>query len=341
MLLVECEGTPYQIGHHHGLAASSQVSHSIAFYTSLFLANCRQTWPQVLEHAAVFERNIRAKWPAYHEEMRGIADGSRRQLLEIVALNVRTEIAFGLFSDGCTSLAWHTRERGWLGQNWDWMTAQKPALILLKITKSHTPTLVQVTEAGILGKIGFNDHGVGTCFNAIRVRGMDPSRLPAHLGLRVVLESTSAADAVRKLEQHGMASAAHILVADAHAAVGCEFTQATFEKCVPDAAGRVVHANHFLLEHAGQRDTVWLKDSLQRVPTMLANVGKLEEDAGWEEVSRLFEDETNFPAAICRAETAETGSATLFNVVMDLKARKAVVRLGRPTEVEERIELEL
>jgi len=51
--------------------------------------------------------------------MQGIADGSDRDLLDIVALNVRTEINFGLFSDGCTSLAWQTEKRAWLAQNWD------------------------------------------------------------------------------------------------------------------------------------------------------------------------------------------------------------------------------
>ena len=56
--------------------------------------------------------------------MQGIADGSGRDLLDIVALNVRTEINFGLFSDGCTALAWHTEERAWLAQNWDVGIAQ-------------------------------------------------------------------------------------------------------------------------------------------------------------------------------------------------------------------------
>jgi hypothetical protein len=51
--------------------------------------------------------------------MRGIAAGAERELLDIVALNVRTEINFGLFSDGCTALAWHTAQHAWLGQNWD------------------------------------------------------------------------------------------------------------------------------------------------------------------------------------------------------------------------------
>jgi isopenicillin-N N-acyltransferase-like protein len=51
--------------------------------------------------------------------MRGIADGAGVALLSIVALNVRTEINFGLFSDGCTALSWHTEKRAYLGQNWD------------------------------------------------------------------------------------------------------------------------------------------------------------------------------------------------------------------------------
>jgi isopenicillin-N N-acyltransferase-like protein len=138
-----------------------------------------------------------------------------------------------------------------------------------------------------------------------------------------------------------MAASAHFLLADANTSLGLEFTKSTFAHCMPDSAGRVVHANHLLLEHPGETDTVWLKDSLTRVRTMAENAGQLESGSGWQEVSKLFEDEQNAPGAICRTETRETGSATLFNIVMDLKAKKAVVRLGRPTKVEEKVELEL
>lgn len=108
-----------KIGYQHGEAAKLQIDRSIEFYASLFLKNCKQEWPQVLQHASVFEQRARAQWPMYHKEMEGIAAGSGRDLLEIVALNVRTEINFGLFSDGCTSLAWHTGNHAWLAQNWD------------------------------------------------------------------------------------------------------------------------------------------------------------------------------------------------------------------------------
>jgi len=317
----------------------------------------------VLEHAAAFEEQARAKWPAYHEEMRGIAAGAGKQLLDIVALNVRTEINFGLFSDGCTALAWHTEQRGWLAQNWDvgcsaacsrcsghvhphtnhdqWMGVQKQNLIITKITQADKPAILQVTEAGIIGKIGFNSAGVGTLLNAIRVHGVDPSRLPVHLGLRMALESSSVADALHKLESHGMASSGHILLADASTSMGLEFTSSTAAHCVPDAAGRVVHANHLLGEHPGKTDMVWLKDSRRRVSTMAANAGILGGEPSWEDVGGLFADEQYTPGAICRRETPETGSGTLFNIVMDLKSRKAVVRLGRPTQVEETIDLEL
>ncbi|EMD92976.1 hypothetical protein COCC4DRAFT_50766 [Bipolaris maydis ATCC 48331] len=340
-MFVECEGTPYQIGYQHGQAAKLQINRTIEFYACLFLKNCKQRWPQVLEHASVFEQRAKAQWPMFHQEMQGIADGSGRDLLDIVALNVRTEINFGLFSDGCTALSWHTSDHAWLAQNWDWMTEQKQNLIITKITQANKPTIVQVTEAGIIGKIGFNSCGVGTLFNAIKVYGVNSTRMPAHFGLRMALESKSVDEAVQALENFGMASSAHILIADAKTAVGVEFTKSTFARLSPDSTGKIVHTNHLLLEHSGETDTVWLKDSLTRLQTMTENARALGEDPNWEQVGHLFEDEQNKPGSICRVETEETGSGTLFNIVMDLKHKKAVVRMGRPTEVEETINLEL
>jgi hypothetical protein len=49
----------------------------------------------------------------------GVADGAQKTLAEIIALNVRTEINFGLFSDGCTALSWLHQDCSILAQNWD------------------------------------------------------------------------------------------------------------------------------------------------------------------------------------------------------------------------------
>jgi isopenicillin-N N-acyltransferase-like protein len=222
-----------------------------------------------------------------------------------------------------------------------WMTPQKPNLILTKITQANKPTILQITEAGIIGKIGFNSSGVGTLLNAIKVHGVDATRMPVHFGLRMALESNSVAEAVQRLETHGMAASAHILLADPNEAVGLDFTKSTFARCEPDARGRVAHTNHLLKEHPGEVDTVWLKDSPTRVATMVVNTDKLGDEPTREDVSRLFEDEQNLPTAICLTETVESGSGTLFNILMDLRSKTGVLRMGRPTEVEETVTLSL
>lgn len=111
-----------------------------------------------------------------------------------------------------------------------WMPAQKENLLLLTIhlppssTTTRTPLILKtMTEAGILAKIGLNSLGVGVCLNAIRAKGLDKSRIPCHLGLRMVLESASREEAVRRLKEEGVASACHMLVADATGGVGLEW----------------------------------------------------------------------------------------------------------------------
>jgi len=303
--------------------------------------NSNQSWPQVRETAKSFEKGIKEKWPRFHQELQGIADGSKRDILDIIALNVRTEIAFGQFMDGCTSLYWKTPNETFLGQNWDWMEEQKQNLIVLTIIQEDLPTIKMITEAGIMGKIGLNSSGVGVCFNAIKAKGLDASRMPVHLGLRTVLESNSAKKAVAKLESVGMASSAHMLIGDASNATGLEFTSIGFAKLPMDERNRVIHSNHLLAEHPGVIEPDWLKDSPIRVEQMMALTEKTAASGtpSWKEFSELFEDQTNFPAGICRAQEGVSGSATLFNIVMELKEKRAVIKMGRPCQVEETVEL--
>ena len=289
----------------------------------------------------------------------GLADGAGVELADILACNVRTEIAFGLFSDGCTALSWLTppssttsaKGTSWLAQNWDWMPAQKRNLIALTIHRQSsappgTPAIKMVTEAGIIGKIGLNAAGVGVCLNAIKIKGMDPTKLPCHLGLRMVLESSSRAEAERTLREYGVASACHMLIADAETGgVGLEWSSVDVQKCEQDGSGRVFHSNHYLCAHpkSGQ-DTNWLPDSEFRVRRIEELADKLSNSGGGvdgEKIFEIFKDEKGWPGSICRQQVeGKSESESLFNIVMDLTRRRAEVCLGRPVEVEERVVLE-
>jgi isopenicillin-N N-acyltransferase like protein len=209
------------------------------------------------------------------------------------------------------------------------MEQQGHNLVQLTIVQDSLPTIKMISEAGIIGKIGLNSSGVGLCFNAIRAKGVDKTRIPVHIGLRIVLESTSVLEAVSKLEEVGMASAAHFLIGDATTAIGLEFTASTFAKLHVNENGYIVHTNHMLLPHAGIYEPHWLDDSPKRIKTMQDNISQ-SLPLSWKAFGQLFEDEAGYPCSISRSSEGVSGFGTLFNILMDLRRKAVEVRLGRP-----------
>ncbi|KAF2834502.1 AAT-domain-containing protein [Patellaria atrata CBS 101060] len=341
MLEAYCSGTPYEIGLKHGKLAKAPIARCIDFYMGLFEKSAKLDWDQVQRTASQFESTFQEKWPTYLKEMQGIADGAGVKLIDILAINVRTEIAFGLFSDGCTSVSFMTDEASYIAQNWDWARAQKDNILQLTIEQTGKPTIKIITEAGLIGKIGLNSAGVGICFNAIRAQGMDPSRVPCHVALRMALECSSMNEAVQKLDSFGVASSSFMLIADPISTIGLEWSSIDVQKLHADSKGWIYHSNHYLLEHPGVHDTRWVTDSLFRI----ARIKELRkqfcgEKQSIEGIKGMLKDEMNFPAAICRAEEQGVESETLFSIVMNLTKKRAEVTIGRPTEPREHLVLE-
>lgn len=360
----------------------------------------------------------------YVEEMRGLAagvnaaaggdgdgDGAAVDLLDIVALNVRSEIVFGMFTDdnvgknggspldGCTSLGIQFSDAGvghrgegssYIAQNWDWQVGQRDNLIILHISSpspasaSYTaglPDIAMVTEAGIIGKIGLNAAGVGVCQNAIRARGVDVAsgRLPVHLAMRRVLESRSRKEAVNELKRTGVAGSVYLLIGDGgssgtrESVSGVECTSMSVKEMQvttvlvgdskntaggPEASETVeilAHTNHLILKHAGVDEPPWLEDSKLREQRImeLANtssengVSRLRVGGGGDDISveeqlhDMLKDEDNYPMSINRHEVGESTFETLFTIVMNLTAKKALITFGRPSACLEKVELAL
>ncbi|CAK7213615.1 hypothetical protein SBRCBS47491_001865 [Sporothrix bragantina] len=340
VLHVHCSGNPYQIGQDHGRQARDQIHGCIAFYTGMFQKTASLGWEAVQTTALEFVPTIKSKWPALLDEMQGIADASDLTLADIVALNVRTEIAFGLFSDGCTALAWQTPDTVFLAQNWDWMEEQKENLVLVHITQPGLPSIKYLAEAGLVGKIGLNSRGVGVCLNAIRAHGVDRTRLPVHLALRILLNSDSLAAARETVEKDGVAASCHILLGDRTGAVGLECSHLSIQALEFSAhKNRIYHANHFLLDHPTVQDTNWIPDSEFRTKRIEELADGVRGNVDLPTLQELFKDEVNVPGSICRMATKDNTVATLFNIVMDLGKATAEVLMGRPNAPDEKIVL--
>ena len=248
-------------------------------------------------------------------------------------MNVRTEIAYGMFTDGCTALSWKTNNASFLAQNWDWQEEQKPNLIRLRIHQPSKPSIEMITEAGIIGKIGLNSSGLGVCLNAIRARGVDFEKLPCHLALRVCLELTSKHEAVDVLKKAGVASACHILVADSSGGLGLECAHTDIVELPMSENGIVIHTNHFIKEHVGVKESRQLLDSpfrLQRIEYLIRSCR--EAHPASKDIQLFLEDEENYPTSICRAQTGKSMAATVFSIIMTLHEGYADIKVGRPTE---------
>lgn len=200
-----------------------------------------------------------------------------------------------------------------------------------------------ITEAGIIGKIGMNSNGVGCTLNALKAKGVSFTKLPCHLALRTVMESSSRGEAIASLEKAGVASACHILVADAAGGTGLECSSEDVVQIPMNKEGIVTHTNHTIVPHVEgfKEEPDWLPDTryrLRRVRELL-NAAK-EEDPSVEVVRKLLCDEVEGEgAAICRFEGKDKLS-TLFSIVMDLKAKRANVSMGRPAAPSEKLVFE-
>jgi len=281
---------------------------------------------------------LEASFPDYVEEMKGIANGAGLDLESIVALNVRTEIAYGMLSDGCTALSWKTSDSSFLAQNWDWNFEQTPNIVCISIEQPGKPNIHMMTEGGIIGKIGLNSAGVGVTLNAIQAPGVAYNKLPCHLALRTVLNSTSRETAANALRQSGVASACHITISDASTGgIGFECTALDIVEIPMDQDGTCTHSNHLVKKHKVEGQ-LFLNDSpfrLDRIQELMKEVSK----PSVQNLSEMLKDEKNYPTAICRAVGEKSTSATLFSIVMDLTERYAKVKMGRPTEDGEVFEL--
>jgi isopenicillin-N N-acyltransferase like protein len=118
----------------------------------MFKLRCKLSWPQVLEVSKEFKVTLSRLAPDLLEEVKGIADGLNKPDvcdLDIIALNCRSEIALGMWTDGCTALGWNVpgrQQKQFLSQNWDWHKGVENNLALMSIERPGKPKIWMVTE---------------------------------------------------------------------------------------------------------------------------------------------------------------------------------------------------
>ncbi|GAB5358851.1 hypothetical protein AAMO2058_000494500 [Amorphochlora amoebiformis] len=241
--VVDIDGrTPQEKGRQHGEFLRKQIHECWKFYLDLFH---RVGWKDAeIRQAAMDIRGcIQRFFPAYVQEMKALADSAGLEEWQVIALNSRTEIlnarrtapgwtaekkkeiqrclhniqeskethADGDKEEGeCTAI--FLKKDAIQAQNWDWEEKLEGLFTVLRYSYPDGRKFIMLTEPGIIGKIGLNSSGLGTCLNLVShthtcalwggiERVSFTPCIPVHILLRVALDSTEfkrALDTVKK-----------------------------------------------------------------------------------------------------------------------------------------------
>jgi isopenicillin-N N-acyltransferase like protein len=355
---VRVAGPAQQRGRQYGEQARERVHRSVSAYRDVFAELAGWDWKTVRREAARFEAPIAAFRPQYLAEMRGIADGAGLDFLDVLAINVRTEVMFaakarqaaaasGQAHAGpaeCSAFAvapapGHAGPT-LVGQNWDWLPHTAGTVVVLEARQDDAPDYVTVVEAGLLAKTGMNSSGLGLVTNAL-VTSDDTGEpgLPYHVLLRAILDCESVSDALGDLQARFRSSSANYLLAHRDGiAIDVEASPGDFSRLYPlypGGDGVVLHTNHFLADRFTGKDvSVWaMLDSPVRLQRLRAGV-QAAPDRSLAVFRSLLSDHANYPSSVCchpdpRMPRYDQGM-TAASVLMDLDARRMWVSDGNP-----------
>lgn len=341
--LVISEGEPFTRGLHLGRSQQERVQHTVNAYMRIFENFAGLGRAAVFEQAERFMPAIANFAPYLLEEIRGIAEGAQCDVREIVAINARTELMYGVtHRPECSAIAisaeasadGHIR----VGQNWDWHPSLVGTLVLWLVRRDDGPDLLTLTEAGIVGKIGVNAAGLAMCINLLRSDSDSGGpAAPMHIILRRVLEACRNVDeAVALIGETPRCTSCNHMLADRSGAIADVEATPAGQWVHRPAHAILTHTNHctnpVLAAHDRYvRDYPETRERDSRMQT-LAQSHPLSEN----NIRVMLSDHATSPYSICLHNDADWSFIeqveSIASIIIDVTEGTLAVADGPPCE---------
>jgi len=191
--------------------------------------------------------------------------------------------------------------------------------------------IIQLTEPGMIGKIGFNNSGLGVCLNFLHI-DEELNGLPIHIILRAMLDSKSIEEAKDLAKNVGKGRSGNILMGDKNGKYqDIEFGGS--EVYLLDAENNhFVHTNHFLKNEKLNSKPELLLSSFNRYKIACSLV-KSHETQSLELMKNILLDDTDFELPICRKYIpgrVMEKAGTVCTILMDLNQEVMHITKGSP-----------
>jgi isopenicillin-N N-acyltransferase-like protein len=322
--VIKIRGTAEERGWQHGSLLKKRIHRTLEFYQRQFLI----PEEDIMRISGQFRDSTKAFRADLFLEIETLAKAAEVDPLWIYALNGRTEL-LNLNPMECTTLAF--REQWLMGQNWDWDMEMEELAVILDIETETGHRIITMTEPGMIGKIGMNNHGVGVCLNFMSIENYEPEGIPLHVLLRAVLESKNLSEARNVITSNLTGKVCNLLIADNNGHVedfeigGNEF----FSLPVND---RFVHTNHFLTKV--DYDLKLFPNSTGRF-NRATELLKAVREPSIDSMKMILKDRGEENAPICRKRFShpwltDDTSITVTTIILDLKELALHITRGNP-----------
>jgi len=347
------QASAFERGRHIGEKSKERILWSLETYDKTF-SLCDISWADAIALSQPYLEACKNLPSHFIEELNGIAAGAGVDFDSLWALNSRTEIlpadflsrahallekndssTSSVFPNECTSLSVTANDRPvWLAQNWDWCGRQRQALCVVEQRSSPELSSITVTEAGMLAKIGLNNHGFGITLNILRSNNDGASSgVPVHILLRTLLDCTSVTEAIDHIRTLNYASSSNVIVADKSGASASIEISPSGVKLVGEHDTTICHTNHFIDNELSKKDVgrIGNQSTINRLQRAKENV---DNDMSFDDIKTLLCNTDDGLESICRYPDTRLPDIaqieTVTAIIMNLSEQTLSVSAAQP-----------
>ncbi len=334
---ISVSGTPREMGRQIGEAARDALRGFCAVAMERVNMTVRIDRPAAMDVAAKSISFAESYAPQMVEELRGTAEAAGVTLEELMLLQVRNQLRS--VDAGCTSLSVGPPRspQRWVAQNWDNDPALDEFTIVLTRKPIGKPASTTLTQAGLIGYIGFNDAGIGMCLNSLPAPSR-PLGVPHYFMVREILECRSLDESVQAVNRAERAIPANIMLTTPQGPADLEVTIEAVHVLTDPQSGIVTHTNH--CKHPALTainpqfsELIQSHDRQCRIDELLTMNGDAPLTIA--DLQTALRNHVEHPRSICRHANDDPGFGfwqTVFSVIIEPEARAMHVTRGTPCD---------